>query len=954
MLSLFNTALPMHADRLYASEGSTQAPFASSRQDISAHQAWHQQLIHAKDEATIIQLLNPNGGKQHYQHGIDTYLLQAYIHERHLPAFSTLTSLVGSTLTLSFDTPTGSAYRHLYITAIRQLDHDGSYGYYRLLAEPITYRLHQHRHSHVDTDLSVLTMVAERTAALDIEVIDDSNNSWTPARITQWQLSDWAHMCERLSRQGLTGYLRHAQSEEHAPPKLVITQAYPSDEEAISHNIGSVRFHQVLHDRVQAPVLAIAKQVIAIPASVTMQRFNSASVSHPTQSADTDNSGNDKNSNENSDIANGNKATNNTITLDSPAAFAPVTDTEAVDEALILAQSFQSKQITYLAIAHATDLSIADTFMLTGHVTLDNHYRATHIVHLARNSLAHLTGLTISRRHRERHASNLDSGSHLTQLKLIHADIPWVGALYSRQSLPAMTGITEAQSENDSRNHMTPTKLYILDAPAQAINRLEAQAGANYGTHFTHRANDQTLVQAIGDGEHLINTGSLLSQSRPSLFTTENEQAIESGYRHQADGSLSEWVTDHREDYAATQLNLQDGDVSTTLKMGVINSASGDSSSKREGVSAATANQVSIKTGETLVLSSQAQTHEQSGQHDYQHYTPTLTQTSLGGQHLAERLTQLATGLGRSVKDHASIKTQLEAISDEQQNETHQQTPYTLLDSAADTSYVSTDTLIHRTMGELLTTTQQDMTITSGDTHTQVSSESLNIIADGQLSMTNAKENITLSAHTGKLEATAKQDVNIASSIKEVEIVAQDKITITAGGASITLDGANITIAAKQFTEKAGKHTRTGGGRDGLSLAGLPSLIAGAMYKAQFRFADDDDIAYTNTPYIAINKNTQETFEGVTDDDGQTETFYSSDPDEIKAHLKNGKYKALVRFADDDGIAYSFVNYIAQAVITGEVFEGKTDIDGYTEIINTSIEQEIKVHLLNIKSRGNK
>ncbi|MGP5519210.1 DUF2345 domain-containing protein, partial [Psychrobacter celer] len=69
-----------------------------------------------------------------------------------------------------------------------------------------------------------------------------------------------------------------------------------------------------------------------------------------------------------------------------------------------------------------------------------------------------------------------------------------------------------------------------------------------------------------------------------------------------------------------------------------------------------------------------------------------------------------------------------------------------------------------------------------------------------------------------------KQDVNIASSTKEVEVVATNKVTITAGDASITLDGANITIAAKQFTEKAGKHSKAGGGMDGLGLSGLQTV----------------------------------------------------------------------------------------------------------------------------------
>ena len=891
MLRLTNTDLPMIADRLYGSISSTQAPYGSYKPDIKDNQAWQQQLVHANDEQAILQLLNPNSGSQHNQHSIDTYLLQVYIHEQYLPAFTSLTLLIGSTLTLSFYTPSGLSYHHLHITAIRQLDHDGSYGYYRLLAQPITYQLHQHPRSHVDTDLSVVAMTADRVATLDIEVTDDSASSesanWTPARMTQWQLSDWAHICERLSRQGLTGYLRHSQTEEHTPPKLVITQAYPSDssdEEGttnnISNNIGVVRFTQVLHDRRDAPVLAITKQVIAIPDNVTMQRFNSAQVSHPTQSADTNANDGGGNNNDNINNDNGNNRSNS-ITLDSPAAFAPVTDTEAIDEALILAQGYQSKRVTYSAIAHANNLNVADTFILTDHIALDNHYRATHIVHLARNSLAHVTGLTLSTRHRERHASNLDSGSHLTQLRLISADTPWVGALYSRQSLPPMTGITETQSDTDSRNHMTPTKLYVLDAPAQAINRTEAQAGANYGTHFTHRADDQTLVQSIGDSEHLINTGSLLSNTRPSLFTTENEQAIESGYRN-TDNGLSEWVTDHREDKAYSQLNVKDGQVSATLKMGIINPAT--QSAKHEGISAITDNQISIKTGEALVISSQPQTHAQSGQHDYQHHTPTLTQTSLGGQHLAERLTQLAMGLGRNSKDHKVIKTQLEAISEEQQSQTHQTTPYTLIDSAADSSYISEETLIHRTMGELLTTTQQDMIISSGDTHAQVSSESLNIIADGQLSMTNAKENITLSAHTGKLEATAKQDVNIASSIKEIEIVAQDKITITAGGASITLEGQNITIAAKQFTEKAGKHTRAGGGRDGFELAGLPTTPT--AYRLRFHLKNDDEVPYSHTPYKITNENTDEEFEGITDKEGHTSTYYTSTADGFNVHLQ--------------------------------------------------------------------
>ena len=882
MLRLTNTVLPMHPDRLYASEGNTQALYPSAQQDISAHQAWQNKLMQASCENDIIAQLNPNGNQQHQQHGIDTYVLQVYIHERHHPPFTPLTDLIGSTITLSFDTPSGLAYRHLYLTAVHQLDHDGSYGYYRLLAQPLTYRLHQHPRCHIDTDLSVQSMVAERTATLEIETVDDSNSedaSWTPARMTQWQISDWTHICERLARQGLTAYLRHEQTDEHTPPKLIITTASPSDSEGISANIGALRYQQVLHDRVHAPVLALSEQIITQPSSITMQRFNSASVAHPTQSADVAiNSNTDGNSADED-----NQVSGQSLTLDTPAAFAPVTDTESIDEATVVANYHQGHYSVYHALAHATDLNVADTFILVDHNHLNQHYRATHIVHLARNSLAHVTGLTISRRHHERHASTLEAGIHLTQLRLITADTPWVGSLYSKRVLPPMTGITDDPSDTDSRNHMTPTKSYLLDSPAQPINRLEAQAGANYGSHFTHRSDDQTLMQSIGDGEHLINTGSLLSSTRPSLFTTDNEQAIESGYRNTGNG-LSEWITDHRDEQAYSQLNVDDGQVAAMLKMGVINAESDGASSKRQGINANTSAQINIKSGEALVFSTQPQTHAQSEQHNYQQHTPTLTQTALGGQHLAERLTQLATGLGRQVNDHKAIKTQLETIAEEQQTKTHQQAPYTLIDGAADTSYVSDETLIQRSMGEMVTTTQQDMMVSSGDGHHQVSSESLTVVADGQFSMTNGKDNIMLSAHTGKLEATAKQDVNVSSSTKEVEVVATNKITLTAGGASITLDGGDITIAAMQFTEKAGKHSRDGGGMDGQGLAGLPAF--GHANSICFRFTDDDDIPFSETQYIATNKATGEKIHGTTDKEGMTQRFYTKTPEEFEIHLE--------------------------------------------------------------------
>ena len=95
-----------------------------------------------------------------------------------------------------------------------------------------------------------------------------------------------------------------------------------------------------------------------------------------------------------------------------------------------------------------------------------------------------------------------------------------------------------------------------------------------------------------------------------------------------------------------------------------------------------------------------------------------------------------------------------------------------------------------------------------------------------------------------------------------------------------------------QFTEKAGKHSRDGGGMDGLSLAGLPSIIPekktlmDGVYSLAYQFLDDDDEPYANTPYTATNKQTGEEFKGMTDKDGWSERFRSDSEDEIEVSLR--------------------------------------------------------------------
>ncbi|MBH0096696.1 PAAR domain-containing protein [Psychrobacter sp. NZS113] len=58
-----------------------------------------------------------------------------------------------------------------------------------------------------------------------------------------------------------------------------------------------------------------------------------------------------------------------------------------------------------------------------------------------------------------------------------------------------------------------------------------------------------------------------------------------------------------------------------------------------------------------------------------------------------------------------------------------------------------------------------------------------------------------------------------------------------------------------------------------------------SRYNTAFQFVADDDTPYVNYNYTAINKHSGQTYQGVTNEDGWTERFYSDNNDEIEIKL---------------------------------------------------------------------
>ena len=104
-----------------------------------------------------------------------------------------------------------------------------------------------------------------------------------------------------------------------------------------------------------------------------------------------------------------------------------------------------------------------------------------------------------------------------------------------------------------------------------------------------------------------------------------------------------------------------------------------------------------------------------------------------------------------------------------------------------------------------------------------------------------------------------------------------------AGGSQIIINKNGITfITPAKFEAKAGQHLFKGGAK---VVTKLPFLPEGTAYNLKYLFTDDDGIPYKNTSYTAIYPNGSEV-KGITDKDGYSSTFFSSDEKDVQIHVE--------------------------------------------------------------------
>ncbi|CAM4275429.1 hypothetical protein F901_03525 [Acinetobacter dispersus] len=198
--------------------------------------------------------------------------------------------------------------------------------------------------------------------------------------------------------------------------------------------------------------------------------------------------------------------------------------------------------------------------------------------------------------------------------------------------------------------------------------------------------------------------------------------------------------------------------------------------------------------------------------------------------------------------------------------------------------------------------TSEDIHVSADGQINQFAGDSINLStqknlithAQNRISVFAAQNGIKQVAAKGKFEAhaqsdgmdlLAKQGIQIISTEDRIEITSPKEIVITAGGSQIKLNGSGIfPTTGGKFEVKAGQHLFMGGANLILPKIQLPVLGDMNKYNLRYLLQDKDGNSFSNYNYIAFLPN-GEVLEGSTDENGYTELFKSFQPEEISIHL---------------------------------------------------------------------
>lgn len=815
--------------------------------------------------------------------GIDTFVVRGFI-PVHASEPMTSQDWLGLPVDLTWltDGRLGTrTTRKLCVQQATLLDQDGALAFYQVILQPVHAILNRTTRHRVFTDLSVIEIASSILSEYGLAYQHKGNETATLRRVTQWGETDWQFISRILSYEGY--WLQHQYSDDDTQLLLIDSQGYAQlvDDTGTDADLdlGLVKFgrvHGVLNDdRIQS----WTSSGHVASGGIRRGYWNDRSVRG---------SGNE----EILPTLFNNPDANPSHLVDDFGGGYPLSDTadthiqDNLSKNIATATSWRQQQ--HIALTSLKDMQVGSQFSLVEHPTMNDTYRVISVIHMASNANSHITRDHVRFRHR---AQPIESGSYRNRITCIQKDVSLGAYPQPAKVLPLMTGSISTEVDRDHRHGVELNIFSAANAEKHAgiqqPTRLsQAIAGNTYGNQFANYAGDEVLVSSISHADQLAIQGSLQNTSQPLNYPMTDNQSQHSGYHHADGQGTQELKWQHTPEQSQLQLYQQDSgngsrpDTTTQLTLGQLNN-------EVEGLQLSTNQYGSLRTGQSLYLTSQASTHNQINEHDKLQHSENLTSQSLGAVNLHERLSQLSQDLGHTINDINSSKTNLEELQEENQQAdfTQHEAPHIFIDSPANTTLHANKNIVTSSGQDTLTSAQTGIHLTSQKTHSSTSHQTAHYVANTELAVTSAEGQVVVAAHTGKLNAHAKQDINVTSTDANINIDAANSITINAGSAKIELKGGDITISGTQYYEKASQEKWHGSGGIGAALANLPVGDKFAAYMARFEFTDDDGVPYAHIPYTATSKATGNVFEGVTDKDGFTAEIRTLQEEEIDVHL---------------------------------------------------------------------
>ena len=472
------------------------------------------------------------------------------------------------------------------------------------------------------------------------------------------------------------------------------------------------------------------------------------------------------------------------------------------------------------------------------------------------------------------------------------------------------------------------------DTSGTWVRVAEALAGPNWGTQFTPRVGTEVLVDFLeGDIDRPVivaqfHNGADAPPFAAGVDSDANHAGVLSGiHTHNFDGGgYNQWQLDDASGQVRTRLATSTG--ATQLNLGYLIHQSPGSAQRGayrgSGFELRTDAWAVLRGGEGVLLSTSARPRQGSGVSSTQMDATEALSRLLGavalGQTLGDAATQQQALFSKdgakaqasfveqidpkakgkhpgAVNGHTALKAKPGSRDlDGAQPVEKFGASIVLMDSAASINWATPASTVVYAGQQLGWTTQADLHLTAAHTVSSVAASANSLFTHaGGIQAIAGNGAVSLQAHTDQLEILADKEITVISVNDCIEIKASQKIVIQAGQASVTLDNTNITFACPgKFSVKGGKQMFDGGSRETASFKPLPSSTAGLFNRKVYLYDATSGKAHMGMPYL-LRLVSGTVYHGTTDDEGYTEVAQGEAAETMKVYVGHDALREIAK-----------------------------------------------------------